>query len=240
MIGVTAGIAMLTRSEAALLLLVVAGGTIAFPHSIRRGVRVRHMLVAAVVASVVVAPWVVRNLTTFDRPIFLSENVDSVIAGANCGSTYYGSRIGAWDENCNTAHLPHGDESDVGAELRHRGVQYALHHASRLPLVAAARTGRLLSLYRPLDDDWGGPRWALWVDLSMFAMLQVGAVIGAYRLRKRRGPVWLFAVVLGTTVVVAALNYGSTRFRIEWDVALVVLVAVGIARRDQPPEIRAN
>jgi 4-amino-4-deoxy-L-arabinose transferase-like glycosyltransferase len=87
-IGVAAGVAMLTRSEATFLLLAVAGAIVVIPHAVRRGLRVRHMLLALVTASVVVAPWVVRNLTTFDRPVFLSENIDSVIGGANCNATY--------------------------------------------------------------------------------------------------------------------------------------------------------
>ena len=225
-VGVTAGVSMLTRSEVTFLLLAVAAGTVAMRHVVVRPIRARHMVLTIAVAAVVVSPWVVRNLTTFDRPVFLSENVDSVIGGANCASTYATGRgLGTWDPSCNAKNLPHGDESFVGAELRHRGVQYALHHLNRVPVVAAARVGRLLSVYRPLDNDLGGPRWALWMNVAMFYALLVAAGFGVLRLRARRRPLWLFAAVLGTTIAVAAVTYGSSRFRIDWDVALVVLAA---------------
>jgi 4-amino-4-deoxy-L-arabinose transferase-like glycosyltransferase len=230
--GITAGLAMLTRSEVTFLLLVVAAGMIAMRHVVGRGIRARHMVLTIAVAAVVVSPWVVRNLTTFDRPVFLSENVDSVIGGANCANTYAaGRRLGTWDASCNTQNLPQGDESVLGAELRHRGVQYARHHLNRVPVVAVARVGRLLSLYRPLDNDLGGPRWALRMNVATYYALMVAAVFGALRLRANRRPLWLFVAVLGTTVAVAAVTYGSSRFRIDWDIALVVLAAAAFTRR---------
>ena len=44
---------------------------------------------AAVGASVlVVAPWVVYNMTRFDEPMFLSTNDGLALAGSNCDPVY--------------------------------------------------------------------------------------------------------------------------------------------------------
>lgn len=159
LLGLALGAAMLARSEAALLVAAVGVPiAIARGDATRRACATRAAMVV-IVAGVVVAPWVVRNLTTFDRPELLSENLDSVLAGANCPSTYYGTGLGSWDFACNAANLPAGDESVQGAELRRRGLSYVHHHTSRVPVVVAARLGRVLELYRPMSDrnDAGRP-----------------------------------------------------------------------------------
>jgi hypothetical protein len=63
------------------------------------------------------------------------------------------------------------------------------------------------------------------MNVATYYALMVAAVFGALRLRANRRPLWLFVAVLGATVAVAAVTYGSSRFRIDWDIALVVLAA---------------
>jgi 4-amino-4-deoxy-L-arabinose transferase-like glycosyltransferase len=106
LVGVAIGIAALAREEAILLLPLAL-----VPQCLhQRCLPTRRRLVligtAVLAATLVTAPWVIRNLTTFDRPVFLADNVDSVIAGANCHTSYYGPGIGSWSSNCNAANLP--------------------------------------------------------------------------------------------------------------------------------------
>ena len=48
-----------------------------------------------------------------------------------------------------TARRPPGDEAQQSREYRRRGMQYLRDHAGRVPLVLAARVGRLYDVFRP-------------------------------------------------------------------------------------------
>lgn len=235
-LGVATGAMIVTRSETALLVATVVLPSVV----LRRGVdRARRLALAGAVvaaAGVVVAPWIVRNLRTFDRPVLLSQNLDSVIAGANCPATYYGPQTGSWVIECNTENLPAGDESVQGAALRRRGLRYAGAHLGRVPVVVAARVGRLLEVYRPLDDQRGEGRRAAPEVLAIvtFYGVQLLAAVGAVRLHRLGVAVWPLVAVIASTIVVAAATYGLTRLRMPYDVATVPLAAAGIASIVRP------
>ena len=194
---------------------------------------------AALIASVVVtAPWVVRNLTTFDRPVFLADNVDSVIGGANCGLTYYGPQIGSWSKDCNADNLPGRDESAQGAILRARGVHYARTHLSRLPVVVMARIGRAVDLFRPfqgLGDTRS--RWMRVFGALAFWLILPAAAIGAVIARRRSMSLAPFAGQALVVLIGAVAGYGLWRLRLPLDVTAITLAGVAIAhyRRPQPP-----
>jgi len=117
-------------------------------------------------------------------------------------------------------------------------------------VVAAARVGRVWSLYAPgqmvdysagaVDTCRAGDRepcpgegreaWAGWLGTVMFWFLVPCAVAGGVVLR-RRGAGWALLPLLMTFVVVtitAVLFYGLVRFRVPAEVALVVLAAAGL------------
>ena len=99
-VGLTAGLLVLVRSEDLLVavLLVPAAIVVTPGRSWRwRGVGVALALVAALA---VIGPWTVRNEETFHPHVLLSTNGGKTLAGANCRSTYYGSLMGAWDFRC--------------------------------------------------------------------------------------------------------------------------------------------
>src|SRR2546421_693025 len=76
---------------------------------------------AAAACALVLAPWVIRNWTQFDRPI-VSTNVGSLAYGANCHAAYYTRLIGTWPCYPPLRATPRRSEADVSAELRRRGV----------------------------------------------------------------------------------------------------------------------
>src|SRR5581483_11954776 len=126
LLGVVVGLAALTRGEAILLLVLLVPWR-----------RPRLAATVAVACLVVLAPWTIRNFSTFDKPVLLSANEGNLIAGSNCPSTYHGRDIGSWD----LRGVPHGpleDESLAEARFRHAGLEYARHHAGRVPLVVLA------------------------------------------------------------------------------------------------------
>ena len=110
--------------------------------------RLAHLGALVAAFAVVLAPWSIRNALTFDAPVLISANADGVWAGANCEPTYYGPIVGSWDFPC-YGRRPAGDEAEQSKEYRRRGIAYMRAHAGRVPVVLAARLGRVWDVYRP-------------------------------------------------------------------------------------------
>jgi 4-amino-4-deoxy-L-arabinose transferase-like glycosyltransferase len=224
LLGVAIGLAALTRSEALLLVPLLLPWR-------------QPKLAAAVVAGcfVVVAPWLVRNWITFDQPTAISTNEGGLFAGANCDAAYYTDLIGTW------ACFPVNDpawgtnEAVISGHLRSRAASYASDHAGRVPAVVAVRVLRVWDVWKPrsaagleasiADRDITAQRAAM---VSLYLLVPF-AVAGAVLLRRRRQPLRILLVPVVFVTVVAALTYGSTRFRVAAEPAIVVLASVGTA-----------
>ncbi len=233
LLGATIGLAMLTRAEAALLFVVLVVPLVLTARDVGARRRLALIGVTVVVSSLVVSPWVIRNLVTFQKPVFLSTS-DGGLLGSNCPPAYYGPGIGTWYESCYAGlATATGDESVYNAAARQVGLDYIEHHASRVPLVVAARVARLWELYQPvqdatLDTDDGRPHWANVVDLSAYGLLAPLAVAGTVILVRRGRRIFpLMAQLLGVSLT-AAIGWGAVRFRAPAEVVLVVLGAVAI------------
>ena len=244
-IGVAAGLAALTRGEALalvpLLVLVLVVRE-------RAAVRARLVRAAAMAAAfaVVLAPWTVRNAVIFAQPVLVSTNGNAVFAGANCDQTFYGPVVGLWHFPC-YGPTPSGDESQQSVAYRRRGLEYARDHAGRLPVVLAARLGRIWDFYRPGQTLFyeagegrppGSERWGVRLSWALMAL----AIAGLAVLRRRRVPVGPLLVPAVMVCVMGLLTYGSTRFRFAAEPMLVVLAAVALtapAARVAPAARRA-
>ncbi len=230
LLAVAAGAAALTRSELVLLFpVIVVALAITGHRPPRRAIGATAVAVACF--AVVLAPWMIRNAVTFTRPVFLSTNDGSMVAGANCDAAYSGALIGGWVGACQGA-WPRGDESVVSATMLHRGLHYARHHTGRIPIVVAARLGRTFEVFHPFDDTEDGSRlrWVAVANTVTFFPLQVVAGLGIWKLRRRRIPVWPFLAILAVVVVTTAAGYGVARFRVPWDVAATVLAGAAVLR----------
>jgi 4-amino-4-deoxy-L-arabinose transferase-like glycosyltransferase len=223
--GALLGLAALSRGEAiGLLLLLVV------PLAWHRW---RELAVVAAAFLVVLAPWEARLLTTFDQPVLISNNSAGIWVGSNCPPVYYGDLIGSWAFSCYGKTPPPGDESVRFAEYRHRGLDYMKDHAGRLPVVVAARVGRLLDVYKPWDQgayiNYGEGRHqrATHLGLVFYWLLIPFAIVGALLLRRRRERALLVLLApIALVLLVAIATYGSTRFRFAAEPSLVVLGAV--------------
>jgi 4-amino-4-deoxy-L-arabinose transferase-like glycosyltransferase len=231
--GALGALAALTRGEA-LGLVVLLAVAIAWrtPGPWRR--RVALVGVSALACVVVLAPWTIRNLSTFAKPVPISSNANEIWVGANCHDTYYGDLVGAWKFQC-YGDAPPGDESERAAEYRRRGITYMKDHAGRLPVVVAARLGRVLDVYEPwgqgafLNSAEGRHPRAQHLGLLAYWLLVPFAIVGAVLLRRRReAALTLLLVPIALALLVAMATYGSTRFRFVAEPALVVLGAVTV------------
>lgn len=243
LLGGALGAAVLARSEAILLLPVLC---LPLVLSRRREVADwwRHGLAMGGAAALIIAPWVVRNLVTFEETVTLSTNSEEVLFYANCDDTYAGPLIGFWSFNCQervraervAAGLPAdppGDESQRAAAWGELGREYALEHRDRWPAVVVARFTRAWDLqhsdvtaramtFEGRDYDWTVR--GLWA----YRLLLVPAVIGLVVLRRRRVAVWPLLVTAGVISFTAVAVYGHPRFRTVGDLLVVALAAVAL------------
>ncbi len=128
---------------------------------------------------------------------------------------------------------PPGNEAEKARYWRCLGADYARDHADRIPVVALARIGRELDVYRPdqalgLLSVEGRPIGAARAGrLAWWVMAPVG-VVGWLALRRRRVLVYPL-VSLGLMVLVTTVYaYGAVRFRTPLELALLVGAGVAI------------
>lgn len=226
LVGALIGLAALTRGEAILLLLLLV-----VPVALRLPARrLATLAVAAVTCLVVLAPWTVRNLSTFDKPVAISTNEGNLLAGANCPSTYRGHDIGSWDLRCLRGG-PTEDESLAAARFRRAGLDYARDHAGRIPLVLLARLGRTFELFQPVRQAEHAEARAAGIEVAGAVVFLLLVPLGSYGvlvLRRRGAMLSPFVAPFGLAVAATLVGYGVPRFRHPADVALMVLAAVAL------------
>jgi hypothetical protein len=231
-LGAAIGLAALTRSEAALLVVLLV------PFVVRRSWRVG--LVAAGVTALIVVPWCIRNTIEFDRPVTIATGDGFVLVGANTHVTYYGDRLGGWDVNGLNGPAPAEARINeaVGSDAgRTHALEYAGDHLGRLPVVLAARVLRTWSLYpfspgTQVDENAffaGSKRWPQWLSLFAAWLAFALAIVGGLALRRRGRPLTPLLAPLVLVTLVSALFNGDPRYRDAADVSLVLLATVGAA-----------
>lgn len=235
-LGAVLGLAALTRPETILLIPFLAAPILLRLAGLTWSRRFALLGLTVVIFGLLLAPWIVRNLTGFDRPVTLSTNADTVLGVANCHTTYYESDLlGWWSPRCSRVHSLLEDPSIHAQILRDRGLEYARQHPGRLAaVVAPARLGRLWDIYRPLNTAQlevpeGRPLDASKAGLVAYWLLVPFAFVGAVALHRRRAePLWPLLTPLAVAMLVAIYSYGNVRFRAIAEPVIVVLAALGI------------
>ncbi|MCU1430285.1 MAG: hypothetical protein JWL83_4285 [Actinomycetia bacterium] len=228
LVGVAVAAAALTRAESVLLFPLLA-----LPLAWRGGGtdRAKRLVVVTVATVIPLLPWVVFNVVRFDHTEFLSTGAGGALADSSCDVVFYGPRIGWWENRC----IPDepGDESSRDRALRTLAFDYWRNHEHQLPLVMAARVGRVWEVFRPVQTaqfDWleGRGKASGMSGLLVYLATVPLAVAGAFVLRARGRPLLPFLAVVVTVGLTAVVFYGGVRFRAPADVALIVLAAAAI------------
>ena len=232
-VGVAVGLAMLARAELGLLLPLMVLPVALLLKALPFSRQVLLFLLTCGVALLVVSPWLVANLTRFDKPVLFSTNDGLTLCGANLHNTWYGEGTGVWALDCDAFPTPKGDRSVVSNALRNDGLEFIQDHLSRLPVVVAVREARVWSLYAPgfmanYNVNEGRDVAVSWAGFFAFWILVPCAVVGGVMLRRRRVPITPLVAQFVVVVVTAAAIYGLVRFRIPAEVSLVVLAAVAV------------
>ncbi len=196
--------------------------------------RAGHLLVSAVLALALIAPWVIRNQIRFEENVFISTQDGGTLLGSNCPATYSGDFVGFWLFECVAEVEPRVGEDQSETESRYRAaaLDYIDDHIADTPRVMALRVGRTLGLYRPnqmtqLNVIEGRDPIASWIANVQFWSLIVLSAVGLRRW-PTAAPRWPIVVTFGFTIVMTALSYGNSRFRTPADIGLVVCASVAI------------
>ena len=264
-LGAAIGLATLTRAEGALLGVVVAVPLGFLLRDLTARARIVRIAIALGVGIVVVAPWTIRNAVRFHALVPVSNNVATLVDGANCDATYGGAQLGLWRETFSqfgnarrVVALPQAkacfegfdianpqfDEAKAASAHTRAGASYARHHVGSLPKVTAVRVLRTWGVYAPrqqvgFESLEGRPRAWQMRGTFMYWVLAPLATAGAVLLRRRRRLLWPLVATAVTVTIVAAATYGQQRFRIAAEPAILVLAAVTLVELGRVTRRRA-
>jgi 4-amino-4-deoxy-L-arabinose transferase-like glycosyltransferase len=243
-LGFWCGAAALARPELILTvpLLIVPLVLMRAPGAWSR--RIGWTAAAVATSALVLAPWVAYNAVRFEEPVLLSTNFGGTLVAANCHGTYYGKWTGFKDYNCAHRNFQRVlkqhpdfqslDQSQQDPLLRKQAFKYVKSHIKRVPLVAAARVGRILGVYQPFQeveidhallDQQRKVTESLYIGFWIVGAL---AIAGGVVLHRRRVPLWPLLVVPVIVVISVATTFGQLRYRAPAEAALVVLAAVAV------------
>lgn len=215
---------------------------------LRRKDRAKLVVVIGLTAATLMAPWVIRNLTSFVHPVTVSGGSGSAKLNGSCDEAWFGNSLGYYSFACFDPILVaranqiasgelgyHGDESEVTAVYDEAATEYISRNKMRFPVVAAARVGRMWDLYRPWQNlDFniqyeGRGDLDSRLGLLSYYLLLPPAALGLVGMRKRRLPVLPFVGVAIVTTFAASITFGVTRYRASLDVALCLCAGVGLS-----------
>jgi 4-amino-4-deoxy-L-arabinose transferase-like glycosyltransferase len=251
--GVLGGLAILTRANAAILLvpLVVAVWD-ARPRWSWRTPAPPAALVAVALGTV--AAWTIRNAVVFDTFVPVSTQLGTALAGTyNDAARTDREHPASWrslrrvpDYQYLVRRWHQIPEPVLERKLRAAALRYAAHHPAYIGEVAFWNTVRALDL---AGISWSrhtastisiGPRWAD-AGVVTFWPFAALAIAGALTARGRRTPPYVAAVPALLFLSVAFLAFETPRYRTGIDPFIVMLASValfagwGRQRRAQAP-----
>jgi hypothetical protein len=233
-LGLACGAAALSRTELALMIPLVIVPLGCFLRELDWGRRIRLIVVAGVMSGVVLGPWIIFNYTRFEESTTMTTGTGSALSAASCDEVWYGKLIGYY-ANCFQGPWPDAslDESQRDLVPREQAIEYTKDHISRLPLVVAARVGRLWDVFKPGQTtmlDWwieGRGRVPSWIGLFAYYALWPFAIYGLVVMRRRRVPIIPLVAIAVIATFAAAITFGVTRYRAPAEVALVLAASIG-------------
>ncbi len=241
-VGAAGGAAALSRAELVLIipLLVVPLALLAPGPACRQ--RWEGVGAGLLAALVVMSPWLVFNLTRFEKPELLTTSFGPLLSSTSCDSVWNSDNKSYYSIACTLAvekreAKPGDDESQLDAIYRHAALEYIAHHEHKIPGVVAARAAAIIGLYHPdlqirIDSSRGVEKSELAVaraSMYTFYGLALLSIVGAVVLRRRRrAPVFPLLVPPVVVMFTVITTYAAMRFRAPADIALCVLAAIAL------------
>ena len=126
------------------------------------------------------------------------------------------------------------DDSELDTDAREKAFAYIGDHLDRVPIVVAARVGRIWGVFRPTQEvnfdiffERRG-KWTSWAGAYMYYALLPFAAYALVVMRKRRVPISPMIAIFALVTITVAMAMGITRYRVGADVALAILGGVAI------------
>ncbi len=244
--GFVGGLAILTRANGFVLLLPLAIGAWDLrPRWSLRALAPPALLVAVALATV--APWTVRNAVELHSFVPVSTQLGSALAG-----TYNDNAREDPEDPASWRALKHVDdyrhiygqigtipEPTLEKQLRTASLHYIRDHPAYVATVAFWTTRRMLELG---GLDWARHTYATvsveagWADAGIvcFWIFALLAVAGAFTVRARRTPafVWLMPLLMYLSVVFLVVE--TPRYRSPIDPFVILLAALAVTARRRP------
>lgn len=225
-----------------LFVVVVVPLIVSRRRSLTTVVRIKLLVLSAVIPLLVFVPWFAYNSTRFERPVLVSTGFGQTLLTGACDSVFYGKRIGYWSVSCTAnSHPPEPaagevpDQSVLDAYYRERAVRYYSHHKSQVPLVVLARLGRMFGVYQTEQQyvadtyiDNRGSYDLVRVSQYAFWLLSLLSIAGLVYWRRNRIAIYPLVGIFVIAVVVEAITFGNTRYRVGIDLCAVLLAATAI------------
>jgi len=249
--GVLVGLAALTHTNAALIVIPLAFAMSGIPLPRRftrlpgRAAKLAAPATMLVVALLTVTPWLVRDDVVFHHFVPISTEDGITLAGTyNATSAasdppyrwLYFASVGSLKGFQRDAH--NMTELQLDQKLEHRALTYVEHHPLTPISVAFHNTLRLLELEG--SRAWQISSASVGIDLSLahvgvfsfwllLAVVLAGLATRPVRRALSRAPRWLWGVPLVMWLTVVLVNAETPRFREPLDPFLILLAAVALA-----------
>jgi 4-amino-4-deoxy-L-arabinose transferase-like glycosyltransferase len=240
--GIAAGMLVLTRPSAQLIVPLLA-------LVLWRQVGLRRALGFAVVAVVVVTPWVIRNETIFNRPVIVTSN------GFNLAAIYSPVALSAGqfvdpvfdDRFASVRDFGHSfvnlNEANLDSAFRREGFKGIREHPGQVPSVTWLNTRRLVDETWSLNDgperQDGRPIGLRHLTLPLVWLFEIIGLVGLIRMARQarrdyrerpraegrlgQGVIPLVALYF---FLVSILTVSVPRLRAPVDVLLIIAIGI--------------
>lgn len=254
-------LAAMSRSELVLLIPLLFLPLVLRTRVVDLRQRMKWIGVGAIAAAIVMGPWIVFNLTRFEKPVLLSDNLGYTMLTASCDTTYYGVSTGYWDYNCaaptfDRIDAAHNDRSVNETKFRDAALDYMSEHRGRLVVVTLARWARYAGIWdvtRNFDQVHkdivveGREPWVAWSGAIGFLIMAPLGIYGAVVMWRRK--ITLIPVVAPFVAILIAvtMTFYMNRYRASAEAIVCLMAAVGInaiwlqirSRRDTAQAVEA-
>ena len=253
-LGVVISLATLTRVEALTLFGFMVVPLVWWVPSIAWREKLRQIVLCGVAGLIVLSPWLIYNNLRFENPVALTSSPGTVWLQGSCDETWGGELMGYYSLNCfdardlrdeYEAELPGStligdnrvvyDESVRDAFNRKYAWEYTRDHWKRFGIVAVARMGRSLELFRPGQTL----RLNYWLEargeepstfgLGMYYALLPLTVIGGIVLWRQSLRLTPLLAMWPAILFTSAITFGLIRYRVPIDIAMIAMSAVAIS-----------
>ena len=252
-LGAIIAIAALTRAEALALLGFMVIPLVWWLSGVGRRKKLRQIVLCGLAGLIVLSPWLIYNNLRFEDPVTMSAVPGTVMMAGSCDEAWSGEAMGFWTVCFDSrglwdeleAELPGStlrgesrvvyDESVVDSFNRKYALEYTAENWERFGVVALARMGRSLELFKPghslrlnyqVEGRWEEPST---FGLGFYYALLPLTIIGAAVFWRRGIRLTPMLAMWPTIMLASAITFGLTRYRVPIDIAMIALSAVAVS-----------